>query len=113
MACRRRYSSTTGSLPGARPAGLKTGRKPRFPGKVVGAEIDEHEQRRFGRRLRHQAQGLVVEETVGLDIPGAEVVRVVEMLDAGGLLEAARAHEPAKGRIERDGVVAAAAQRQR
>src|SRR5712672_2838417 len=35
------------------------------------------------------------------------------MLDAGGGLEAARAHEGAIGRIERDRVVAAAAQRQR
>ena len=35
------------------------------------------------------------------------------MLDAGGGLETARAHERAIGRIERDGAVAAAAQRQR
>ena len=48
-----------------------------------------------------------------LDIPGAEVARVVKMLDAGGGLETARAHEGAIGRIERERLVAAAAQRQR
>ena len=99
-------------------AGLAPGRhqvraKPGFPGKMIGGEIDEHEQRRRRRFLRHQLQGLVVEEAVGLDVLGAEIVRVVEMLDAGGGLETARAHEGAIGRIERDRVVAAAAQRQR
>ena len=66
-----------------------------------------------GGLLRHQAQRLVVKEAVGLDIFGAEIVGVVEMLDAGGGLETARAHEGAKGRIERQRIVAAAAQRQR
>ena len=37
-----------------------------------------------GGCLRHQPQRLVVEEAVGLDVLGAEIVRVVEMLDAGG-----------------------------
>ncbi len=57
--------------------------------------------------------GLVVEEAVRLDALRAEIARVVEVLNARGGLEAARAHEGAVGRIERDGAVAAAAQRQR
>ena len=63
--------------------------------------------------LRHQVQGLVVEETVGFDVLGAEIVRVIEVLDTGRGLETARAHERAERRIQRDRVVAAAAQRQR
>ena len=80
---------------------------------MIGGEIDEREQRRRRRLLRHQAERLVIEEAVGLDVPGAEIVRVIEVLDAGGQLETARAHEGAEGRIQRDRIVAAAAQRQR
>ena len=62
---------------------------------------------------RDQRYGLVVEEAVGLDALGAEILCIIEVLDAGRGVEAARAHEGAIGRIERDGVVAAAAQRHR
>src|SRR5205814_1269179 len=51
--------------------------------------------------------------SVGLDILGAEIVRVVEMLNAGRQLEGPRAHERPEGGIQRDRVIAAAAQRQR
>ena len=80
---------------------------------MIGGEIDEGEQRRLGRLLGDQPHGLVVEEAVRLDVPGAEIARIEEVLDAGGGLEAARAHEGAIGRIERQRAVAAAAQRQR
>jgi hypothetical protein len=81
---------------------------------MIGGEIDKGEQRLVrGLLLRHQLQGLVVEEAVGLDIDGAEIVSVVEMLDAGGQLKTARAHEGAERRIKRERIVAAAAQRQR
>src|SRR6185437_6470471 len=50
---------------------------------------------------------------VGLDVFGAEIMRVVETLDAGGELETARAHETAIGGIKRKRRVAAAAQRKR
>ena len=80
---------------------------------MIGGEIDEGEQRRLDRLLRDQLQRLVVEEAVGLDVLGAEIVRIEEVLDAGRGLEAARAHEGAIGRIERKRRVAAAAQRQR
>src|SRR5450755_1924297 len=80
---------------------------------MVGAEIDEGEQWLSGRPVRHQLQGVVVEEAVGLDVPGAEIMRIIEMLDAGGRLEAARTHEGAKGWIERHRSIAAAPQRQR
>ena len=102
-----------GRVAGRAPGRHQVGAKFRLPGKMIGGEIDEHEQRRRRRLLRHQSDGLVVEEAVGLDVLGAEIVRVVEMLDAGGGLETARAHERAIGRIERDRFIAAAAQRQR
>ena len=80
---------------------------------MVGGQIDKGKQRCVGRLLGDQLDGLVVEEAVRLDALRAEIARVVEVLDARGGLEAARAHESAIGRIEREGVVTAAAQRQR
>jgi hypothetical protein len=36
------------------------------------------------RFLRHQPQRLVVKEAVGLDVAGAEIVGILEILDADG-----------------------------
>ncbi|MBA7639787.1 hypothetical protein ES703_47447 [subsurface metagenome] len=80
---------------------------------MIGREIDEGEQRRLGRLLGDQLDRLVVEETIGLDALGAEILGIQEVLDSGRGVEAARAHEGAIGRIERRGVVAAAPQRHR
>ena len=53
-------------------------------------------------------------ELVGLHVlVHAHIRHVDELLDAGGLLEGARAEEVAIGRIERDGLVAAIPQRLR
>src|SRR3954453_1217110 len=62
--------------------------------------------------MRHQRQSLVVEKAVGLDVLGAEIVGIIEMLDAGGGLETACAHESAIGGIERQGTVSATPQRE-
>ena len=98
-----------GVMPRRHQVGAESGR----PGKMIGGKIDESEQRSLGRFLRHQPQRRIVEEAVGLDILGVEIARIVELLDAGAGLEAARTHECAIGGIERDRAVAAAAQRQR
>ena len=45
-------------------------------------------------------RGGIEEETVGLDLFGAEIVLIEEVLHAGRGLVAARAHEGAKRRIE-------------
>ena len=58
---------------------------------MIGGEIDEGEQRLLGRLLRDQFDGLVVEEVVGLDAFGAEILCIIKMLDARRGVESARA----------------------
>ncbi len=83
------------------------------PGKMIGGEIDENEHRAARVLLADHPRRSVEEETVGLDRFRAQIVLVVEMLHAGRGLEAARAHEGAERRIEREGAIAAAPQRRR
>ena len=82
---------------------------------MIGREIHEHEDRRLRRLLvRKRLQGLIEIELVGLHVLiDAHVRHVDEPLDADTLLERPRAEEVAIGRIERDGLVAAALQRLR
>ena len=85
------------------------------PGKMIGREVHEHEDRRLRRLLaREHLQGLIEVELVGLHVlVDAHLRHVDELLDADALLEGARAEEVAIGRIERNGLVAAALQRLR
>ena len=78
---------------------------------MIGGEIDEDEHRTARAFLLDHSRRGVEEETVGLELARAEIVPVVETLHAGGGLEAARAHERAERRIERERAIAAAAQR--
>ena len=110
------YSSTSAVLPGGvQPGGRQIGPVDVGPRKMIGREVDEHEDRRLRRllALKH-LQGLIEIELVGLHVlVHAHVGHVDELLDAGALLEGARAEEVAIGRIERDGLVAAMLQRLR
>src|ERR1700730_14377182 len=69
------------------------------PRKMIGGEIGENEQRAAAALALDHLCCLVVEKRVGLD--------------AGGLLETARAHEGAARRVKRKRLVAAALQRVR
>src|SRR6516225_1603234 len=59
------------------------------------------------------ACGRVEEEAIRLQIPGAEVVLIVEVLHARRGLKIPRAHESAERRIKRKRAIAAALQRRR
>src|SRR5579862_8882081 len=83
------------------------------PGEMIGGEIDENEHRAVLVLLLDHLRRGIEEKTVRLDIFGAEIVLIVEMLHAGRGLVATRAHERAERRIEREGAIAAAAQRRR
>src|SRR5262249_40053609 len=81
------------------------------PRKMIGGEIGENKQRAAAALALDHPRRLVIEKRVGLDAAHAHVFAVEKSLDAGGLLEAARAHERAARRIERKSPVAAPAQR--
>src|SRR5207248_3782912 len=75
--------------------------------------IDKNEHRAVIVLFGDHSRRGIEEETVRFELARTEIVLVVETLHAGGDLEAARAHERAQCRIERNGAVAAALQRGR
>ena len=81
------------------------------PGEMIGSVIDQHEQRGSAALPRDQFDGIVVVERVRFDIRRRIIFDVIEMLDAGCGLEAARAQEGAEKRKQAEGAVAAPAQR--
>src|SRR5207247_8070398 len=78
------------------------------PGKVISGEIDENEYRSVFVLFGNHSHRCIEEETVRFELARTEIVLLVETLHAGGGLEAARAHERAQSRIERNGAIAAA-----
>src|SRR5204863_7886282 len=81
------------------------------PGKMIGGVVDQNEHRRSAVLSRDQLDRVVVIERVGLDVRRRVVLDIIEVLDAGRLLEAARAEERTEKRKQTEGAVAAAAQR--
>ena len=117
----RRHSLATNVFVGLRrisqrrPVRCQIGPVDAPPGKMIGREVHEHEDRRRRRRLtRKHLQGLVEIELVGLPVfIDTHIRHVHELADAGPLLEPARTEEASIGRIEREGLVSAALQRSR
>src|SRR4029077_20679479 len=72
------------------------------PWEMICSEIDEEKHRPVSALFAYHACGGVEEEAVWLQIPGAEVVLIVEALHAGRGLETPRAHESAQRRIKRE-----------
>src|SRR5262245_3121883 len=82
-----------------------------IPRKVIGGEIDVDEGRAVAALACDDAGSRVVVIAVGLELGRADRGGIHEMLDAGGLLEPAGAHEGAVRGIERIGLIAAPVQR--
>src|SRR5262245_33621928 len=80
------------------------------PWKMISGQINEDKHRSVGALFGEHACGGVEEETIRFQIPGAEVMLIVEALHAGRGLEISRAHKSTERRIKRKGVIAAALQ---